>query len=67
MRHSDSDWEEARKMMAEAVRHGSVAGGFRFLLRLFREDPQRYRAMHAEEKAKAVRELNPLSGGRRDE
>lgn len=62
MKPTEEDWSRVRRIMALLIRHGVLLGDDGSLLqRMIRADPDRYGRVHAEEKALAVAEVNPMS------
>lgn len=56
------DWQRVRELMGASIRGNSLSPKEMLACRVaFETDPERYGNIHAEEKAKAVRELNPLA------
>lgn len=60
---TETEWGRARVLMGRSIRGGFLAAGEMALLeRLLRADTKRYERLHAEEKAEAMAEMNPLAG-----
>jgi hypothetical protein len=63
MKPTEKDWKRAREVMARSIRSGGVLPNddVALLEQLLQTNPVRYGRIHAEEKALAVAELNPMA------